>query len=412
MADIPASNWSETDGSNTTASPDGMPEGMAPSGVNNWGRAVMGAVRRWYSWTIPKVTAGTSTAYTLSYTVAPGALVDQMTHLVRFDQVSGAAPTLNVNSLGAKPIHYYTAGAWGAVPTGYLTANLVAWVYYDSGTGAYRIITTVGAALLAVANTFLGTLTMLGASINEAQGSDIASATTTDIGAATGNFVQVTGTTTITGLGTVQAGTERTVRFTGALTLTHNGTSLILPGAANITTVANDLAVFRSLGGGNWICITYQRSVALAAGGQFVSSITGAVNTGTTAMFQDDTIPQVTEGDQYMSAIITPKSATSILVIDVVCCLSSGAADNPIVALFRDGAADACAAVIGRIDAMSASEPIHLRVALVSGSTSASTFTVRAGSVAGSGLTFNGVGGVRRLGTAMVSSITIEEKIF
>jgi hypothetical protein len=93
-----------------------------------------------------------------------------------------------------------------------------------------------------------------------AKGSDIASATTTDIGAATGEFVDVTGTTTITGLGTIAAGITRTVRFTGALTLTHNATSLILPGGANITTAANDRAIFRSLGSGNWLCIAYVKA--------------------------------------------------------------------------------------------------------------------------------------------------------
>lgn len=96
--------------------------------------------------------------------------------------------------------------------------------------------------------------------VDFAQGSDVASATTTDIGAATGNFVDVTGTTTITGLGTVQAGSIRFVRFTGILTLTHNGTSLILPTTANITTAANDRAIFASLGSGNWICLAYQRA--------------------------------------------------------------------------------------------------------------------------------------------------------
>jgi hypothetical protein len=110
--------------------------------------------------------------------------------------------------------------------------------------------------------------------INEAKGADIASATTTDIGAATGNFVDVTGTTTITGLGTVQSGTLRAVRFTGALTLTHNATSLILPTGANITTAAGDTANFRSLGSGNWVCTSYQRkdgtALASAAGGGFL----------------------------------------------------------------------------------------------------------------------------------------------
>lgn len=97
------------------------------------------------------------------------------------------------------------------------------------------------------------------AAIDEAKGADIASATTTDIGAATGNFVHVTGTTTITGLGTIQAGTRRIVKFTGALTLTHNATSLILPWSANITTVAGDTATFVSLGSGNRICTNYQK---------------------------------------------------------------------------------------------------------------------------------------------------------
>lgn len=92
---------------------------------------------------------------------------------------------------------------------------------------------------------------------NASKGADIASAATTDIGAATGEYVEITGTVTITALGTVAAGTKRIVRFTGALTLTHNATSLILPNATNITTIANDCGIFISLGSGNWICIDY-----------------------------------------------------------------------------------------------------------------------------------------------------------
>jgi len=57
----------------------------------------------------------------------------------------------------------------------------------------------------------------------------------------------------------LQAGTFRIVRFTGALTLTHNASNLILPSAANITTEANDTAGFVSLGLGNWKCVWYQR---------------------------------------------------------------------------------------------------------------------------------------------------------
>ena len=86
----------------------------------------------------------------------------------------------------------------------------------------------------------------------------IASSTTCDLGTKDSTFLTVSGTTTITGFGTVSAGIYKFVMFSGALTLTHNATSLILPGAANITTVAGDTALFLSLGSGNWKCMQYQ----------------------------------------------------------------------------------------------------------------------------------------------------------
>ncbi len=105
---------------------------------------------------------------------------------------------------------------------------------------------------------------VLDSAVNYAKAADIASATTMDIGAATGNFVDITGTVTTTALGTVQAGTKRTLRFiTAGQTLTHNGTSLILPGSANIVTAANDIGEFVSLGSGNWICTNYQLATGL-----------------------------------------------------------------------------------------------------------------------------------------------------
>jgi microcystin-dependent protein len=92
------------------------------------------------------------------------------------------------------------------------------------------------------------------------KGADIASATTTDLGAVAGFFHDITGTTTITGLGTVSAGIPKAIKFEGALTLTHNATSLILPGAANITTADGDVAWLISEGSGNWRCLHYQKA--------------------------------------------------------------------------------------------------------------------------------------------------------
>ncbi|HSD16772.1 MAG TPA: hypothetical protein VLC71_05850 [Thermomonas sp.] len=124
---------------------------------------------------------------------------------------------------------------------------------------------------------FGGTIA-LSAALNEAKATDIASAATTDIGAATGNLVHITGTTTITALGTVQAGTRRKAVFDGILILTHHATSLILPTGANITTAAGDTAEFISEGSGNWRCTGYQRATGqpLAAASGSVTSVNGA----------------------------------------------------------------------------------------------------------------------------------------
>jgi microcystin-dependent protein len=142
--DIGASNWSETDASNNTPAPDGAPEGMFPSGVNDTIRAVMGATKRWYDWSIPKITGGTSTAYTLSYSVAPGALLDGMVHVVQFNAANGNASTLNVNSLGAIPLHYYSAGAWRAVPAALFDTDTISRVAYNASVGAYRLLDVRG----------------------------------------------------------------------------------------------------------------------------------------------------------------------------------------------------------------------------------------------------------------------------
>lgn len=75
---------------------------------------------------------------------------------------------------------------------------------------------------------------------------DVASAATVDIGAINSTLVNITGTTTITSFGTNYNG-PRFIRFDGVLTLTH-GASLVLPGAANITTAAGDSAIVVPLG--------------------------------------------------------------------------------------------------------------------------------------------------------------------
>lgn len=108
-----------------------------------------------------------------------------------------------------------------------------------------------------------------------AQGAAVASAATVDLGAITdGEYVHVTGTVTITSFGTIAAGVERTVVFDAALTLTHNATSLILPGGVNIVTAAGDVAVFVSEGSGNWRCKTYVKASGDAINPTLLTTLT------------------------------------------------------------------------------------------------------------------------------------------
>lgn len=65
-------------------------------------------------------------------------------------------------------------------------------------------------------------------------------------------FMDITGTTTITGLPARPAGWEVEFQFDAATPLTHNATSLILDGGQSRVVTAGDTARFRCLDGTNW----------------------------------------------------------------------------------------------------------------------------------------------------------------
>jgi hypothetical protein len=144
---------------------------------------------------------------------------------------------------------------------------------------------------------------------------------------------------------------------------------------------------------------------------QTVSFETGAVATGTTIIPVDDTIPQITEGDQYMSLAITPQSATSKLVIEALWqgSFSATGAFLITVALFQDATAGALAATWAPSPASGAAISTSLRHVMTSGTTSATTFKIRVGGNTAGTTTFNGFGGGRLYGGVMASSIVIRE---
>ncbi|MFY8095429.1 MAG: hypothetical protein ACOVN0_18275 [Niveispirillum sp.] len=118
------------------------------------------------------------------------------------------------------------------------------------------------------------------------KGVDIASASTLTL-PATGDYFHVTGTTGVGAISTRAAGRVVALRFAGAVTITHNATSMILPGATNITTKADDVLTFVSEGSGNWRCVTGAQAASQAeadARASTAKALTPAVVAGGTGL--------------------------------------------------------------------------------------------------------------------------------
>lgn len=155
---------------------------------------------------------------------------------------------------------------------------------------------------------------------------------------------------------------------------------------------------------------TAQAIAALASGKvlQIARYNIATVATGTTVIPWDDTIPQNTEGDQYMSLAVTPVSATSNLYI-VVSIIGRHTATNTIVtgALFVDTTANALSAASK--GSFSESNQFTFDHWVSSGSTDARTYKVRIGATDAGTFTLNGSAGGRKLGGVQSSTITVFE---
>jgi hypothetical protein len=143
---------------------------------------------------------------------------------------------------------------------------------------------------------------------------------------------------------------------------------------------------------------------------QVVNFQTGEYNSGTTVIPTDDTIPQNTEGTEFMTLAITPTSATSKLLIEVSALLGTSIVNSWVVgALFQDTTADALAAVVDWEEVNNAFNEVTLRHYMTAGTTSTTTFKFRAGIHAAGTVYFNGNNTGRYLGGVAASSITITE---
>lgn len=134
---------------------------------------------------------------------------------------------------------------------------------------------------------------------------------------------------------------------------------------------------------------------------------TGAAAAGAGTIPLDNTIPQITEGTEFMTRAITPTSAANLLKIEAKAIMWVDTAVVVIGALFQDSLVDALA--IAKYYMASAGDNdlwiSHLRQANTVAST---TFRLRAGGHAASTVWMNGRGAAQ-FGGASLSSINITE---
>lgn len=142
---------------------------------------------------------------------------------------------------------------------------------------------------------------------------------------------------------------------------------------------------------------------------QVVNVMNSTVATGTGTIPQDNTIPQITEGTEFMTLAITPKSTSNKLRIDVVVNGAASASNSYLVALFQDSTTNALAAINHNVAANNISEESNFTYYMTAGTTSSTTFRVRAGCASAGTFTFNGQSAGQLFGGVMASSITITE---
>jgi len=159
-----------------------------------------------------------------------------------------------------------------------------------------------------------------------------------------------------------------------------------------------------------WGCIDASQEGAVGTVLQVANYQRNDTITASATIPDDNTIPQISEGSQVLTLAITPKSATNKLLIRVVVHMGLYGSTF-IIALFQDSTASAIAAQREYLASVTTSElPLVLEYYMTAGTTSSTTFTVRAGTPGGGNWSLNKRGdGTSFLGGSIYSSITITE---
>jgi hypothetical protein len=287
--------YSLTPADNNAAAPNGAPEGMLPSGVNDTMRDMMAQIRDvgdgirggTYTMTAPVITGGSITGVTFSSIVVTGGSINNAT-IGATTPSTGAFSTLSVTGAttfsGATVANTFSSS--GATITGGSISGITDLAVADGGTGA---------STLAANNVLLGNGT---------------SALQTVAPSTTGNFLRSNGTTWVSEAVSVGAGTVTSVATGNGLsggTITSTGTlSVACP---TFNTVGS--YVLGGSAGGSSTKTSGSNYAVGASAGQIQSVVLNNSTTGTTDFIYENNLSGTWK---WMGASTTNEN------ISVVCC--------------------------------------------------------------------------------------------
>ncbi len=142
---------------------------------------------------------------------------------------------------------------------------------------------------------------------------------------------------------------------------------------------------------------------------QSIRTDSGALATGTTIMPKNDTIPQNTEGTEFITVSITPKNTVNKLIIEGRLNITSSGLTTIVGGLFQDAIVSAISGSLVTIPASNYHNNMIFSYEMVAGSTSTITFKLRAGPEAAATIAVNGSTSTRFLGGVLNSYLKVTE---
>jgi len=254
--------WSTTSANNNSTPPDGWPEGMQYSQVNNSARENMGAIARLYADMNGTLTSGGyANAYTLTPNRTIASYVNGLSFQFKANFTNTAAATLNVSALGAKTILDCSGTA---LVSGSMQSGFYYTVRYD-GTNFILLQIYVINSVASTNTNQPGSANAVKTAYDAAQtGITNAAAASAAVTTLDGLALHKAGSETITGVKTYQGGAEPIAKnitkiwclFNGLATGTfapnsgHNVTSITRNGVGDYTV---NFAI--TLSSANYACI-------------------------------------------------------------------------------------------------------------------------------------------------------------